>query len=148
MKHTKTLAVSALVLGTVITSSVFAFDYAKTATSLNPFASSAVTKVLQDKGLTAPTTDETKAYMEKMVAAREAEKKLSDADKAGLKTLRESFQKQERDYLRTKGIALPTEAEITKMNQVREALRSQAGEFQGALQSMGMGRGEGMGAGR
>lgn len=81
MKHVKTLAISALIVGTVVTSSAFAFDYVKK-TNTDPLASSAVTKVLQEKGITAPTSDEMKAFMEKMQSARDAEEKLSDADKS------------------------------------------------------------------
>lgn len=139
MKHVKTLAISALVVGTVITSSAFAFDYAKK-TNTDPLASSAVTKVLQEKGITAPTSDEMKAFMEKMQSARDAEEKLSDADKSGLQTLRDGFRKQERDYLRSKGVTLPSEEEISKMDAVHEALRSQMGELRGAFRGMGMGK--------
>lgn len=111
---------------------------------------------LAASGVTLPTADEAKAFQEKMKAAREAEAKLADADKATLKTMRDATQekiktireeaaKAEREYLRSKGVALPTEEEIAKI----EDTMKKAGEVLRAQHpNMGKERGEGREGGR
>ena len=134
MKHSKTILASVLLVGAVATSSVFAANMTGVTNKMakmNPFTTETVIKALADKGITAPTVEEAKAFETKMQAAHEAQEKLSDTDKAGLKTLRESFQKQERDYLRSKGVTLPSEEEIAKMKQIREVLGEQMKDFRG-----------------
>lgn len=87
-----------------------------------------VRAALAASGVTLPTTDEVKAFQDAMKAARTAESKLSDTDKAGLKAVRDAGQekikaimeetaKSEREYLRSKGVALPTEEAIAKMTE-------------------------------
>lgn len=117
---------------------------------------------LAASGVTLPTADEAKAFQEKMKAAREAEAKLSDTDKAALKTMRDATQqkiqaireesaKAEREYLRSKGVALPTEEEFTKiaetMKKAGEVLRAQhpnMGKERGEGREGGRGHGRGM----
>lgn len=90
-----------------------------------------VRATLAASGVTLPTAAEATAFHDKMKAARDAENALSDADKAGLKTIRDAAQekmrtlreetaKAERDYLRSKGVALPSEEEIAKMRDTME----------------------------
>ena len=115
---------------------------------------------LAASGVTLPTADEAKAFQEKMKTAREAEAKLADADKATLKTMRDATQekiktireeaaKTEREYLRSKGVTLPTEEEIAKMRDTMEkageVLRAQHPNF-GKERNEGRegGRGHGM----
>lgn len=111
---------------------------------------------LAASGVTLPTADEAKAFHEKMQAARDAEAKLADADKAALKTMRDAAQekikaireeaaKAEREYLRSKGVALPSEEEIAKMRDTME----KAGEvLRSQHPNMGKARGEGREGGR
>lgn len=106
---------------------------------------------LAASGVTLPSADEAKAFHEKMQAAREAEAKLADTDKAALKTMRDAAQekikaireeaaKAEREYLRSKGVALPSEEEIAKMRDTME----KAGEvLRSQHPNMGKARGEG-----
>lgn len=99
-----------------------------------------VRTALAASGVILPTADEAKAYHEKMKTAREAEQALPDADKATLKAMRDAaFEKAkviyaeaakaEREYLRSKGVALPSETEIAKMSETMkkaaEVLRAQ-----------------------
>ena len=99
---------------------------------------------LAASGVTLPTADEAKAFQDKMKASREAEENLSDTDKAALKTMRDATQekirtiheeaaKAEREYLRSKGVTLPTEEEIAKMadtmKKAGEVLRAQHPNF-------------------
>ncbi|MDQ1343609.1 MAG: hypothetical protein QG650_328 [Patescibacteria group bacterium] len=85
-----------------------------------------VREALAASGVTLPSVEAIDAFEAKMKAARDAESKLSDADKAELKKMRdatmaqvkavhEAAAKSERDYLRSKGVTLPTEDEIAKM---------------------------------
>ncbi len=111
---------------------------------------------LAASGVTLPTADEAKAFQEKMKAAREAEAKLSDTNKAALKAMRDTTQqkiqaireesaKAEREYLRSKGVALPAEDEISKMAETMK----KAGEVLRAQHpNMDKERGEGRGHGR
>lgn len=120
-----------------------------------------VRTALAASGVTLPTADEAKAYHEKMKAAREAEQALPDADKTALKTMRDATRekvqtiheesaKAEREYLRSKGVALPSEDEISKMSETMkkaaEVLRAQRPNM-GQDNENGM-RGEGRGHGR
>lgn len=86
---------------------------------------------LAASGVVLPSAEEMKSYAESMKAAREAQAKLSDADKAELKKLhdeamekmkqvRESSAKAERDFLRSKGVNLPSEETIAKMRSTME----------------------------
>lgn len=131
MKHTKSIIASVLLVGAVATTSVFAASSmgmtSKLTSQKNPFTNTAVIKALQDKGITVPTAEEAKAFHDKMQALHTAEKNLSEADKASYQALRESFKKQERDFLRSKGIVLPTEDEIAKMELIRTTLEGMKG---------------------
>ncbi len=127
MKHTKSIVASVLLVGVVATTSVFAASSMGSSSmhtdmQKSPFTNTNLIKVLQDKGITVPTPEEAKAFQTKMQAMKTAEKNLSDADKASFKLLRESFKKQERDFLRSKGVTLPSEEEIAKMELIRTTL--------------------------
>lgn len=112
-----------------------------------------VREALAASGVTLPSVDEINAFETKMKAAREAQAKLSDADKAELKKMREATMEQvrkihldaaktERDFLRSKGVALPTEDEIAKMREVGEkAAETFRSTMQGKFGKDGEGRG-------
>jgi hypothetical protein len=106
----------------------------------DPFSDPAVKKALTDAGIAVPTSEEAKAFMEKQMNAFTAEAKLSETDKAGLKALRESFRKQEREYLRSKGVDLPTEDTYAKFDKIHEVLKQQmkskVEQVQGTLQEV------------
>jgi hypothetical protein len=97
-----------------------------------------VREALAASGVTLPSTEELGAFHEKMQAARSAEAKLSDAEKAELQAIRtagmekiraihQETAKSERDYLRSKGVALPSEEEIAKMREIGEKARETLG---------------------
>lgn len=65
-------------------------------------------------GVTLPSAEEMKAHREQMQKVKDAMDNLSDADKATLKQMHEAAAKAERDFLRSKGVPLPTEDEIAK----------------------------------
>jgi len=127
MKHTKSIIASVLLVGVVATTSVFAATSMGTTSMTsemhkNHLSNPDIVKILQDKGITVPTPEEAQAFHTKMQSLRSAEKNLSDADKASFKLLRESFKKQERDFLRSKGVTLPSEEEVAKMELIRTTL--------------------------
>lgn len=97
-----------------------------------------VREALAASGVTLPSTEELAAFHEKMQAARAAEAKLSDAEKSELKAIRtagmekiraihQETAKNERDYLRSKGVALPSEEEIAEMREIGEKARETLG---------------------
>ena len=88
-----------------------------------------VQDALKTQGITLPTADEVQAFQTKMKNNMNAVKNLSDADKASLKTLREEFQAKEREFLRSKGVDLPTEDQIAQMKKVREAITTELGKL-------------------
>ena len=108
--------------------------------AVGPMGGIGMEKLLKDEqtraalaasGVILPSTEEIRSYAESMKAAREAQAKLSDADKAELKKLhdeamekmkqvRESAAKAERDFLRSKGVNLPSEETIAKMRSTME----------------------------
>ena len=114
-----------------------------------------VRETLAASGVTLPSTETITAYQEKMKAAREAQEKLSETEQAELKAIRdagmekiraiqEETAKSEREYLRTKGVTLPTEAEISEMS----ATAKKAGEvLRAKREELGMGDGMGFGKG-
>ena len=114
-----------------------------------------VRETLAASGVTLPSTETITAYQEKMKAARDAQEKLSETEQAELKAIRdagmekiraiqEETAKSEREYLRTKGVTLPTEAEITEMS----ATAKKAGEvLRAKREELGMGDSEGFGKG-
>ncbi len=137
INKTKIIIGSAVALAAVATTSAFAFNMSGGfQTKADIFTNPTVIKALTDSGITVPTAAEATAFMTKQKAAHEAEVKLSDADKAGLKTLKESFKKQERDYLRSKGIDLATEADIARFAKIRETLKLQMKDIRGANHEM------------
>ena len=119
-----------------------------------------VRETLAASGVTLPSTETITAYQEKMKAARDAQEKLSETEQAELKAIRdagmekvraiqEETAKSEREYLRAKGITLPTEAEITEIS----ATAKKAGEvLRAKREELGMGDsevfGKGMGGGK
>lgn len=97
-----------------------------------------VREALAASGITLPSAEELAAFHEKMQAARAAEAKLSDAEKTEFSAIRttgmekiraihEEIAKSERDYLRSKGVALPSEEEIAKMREIGEKARETLG---------------------
>ncbi|MFZ3232034.1 MAG: hypothetical protein WA194_00570 [Patescibacteria group bacterium] len=126
------------------------------------FSNEKIRTALAASGVTLPTADEAKAFQEKMKTARDAESKLSDTDKTTLKTMRDATQqkiqaiheesaKAEREYLRSKGVAIPTEEEFAKitetMKKAAEVLKAQhpnLGKEFGEGREGGRGHGRGM----
>ena len=114
-----------------------------------------VRETLAASGVTLPSTETVTAYQEKMKAARDAQEKLSETEQTELKAIRDAGMekvraiqaetaKSEREYLRSKGVALPTEAEITEMSEVAK----KAGEvLRAKREELGMGDGTGFGKG-
>ncbi len=147
MKHTKSIIASVLLVGAVATTSVFAASSmgmtSKLTSQKSPFTNTPVVKALQDKGITATTPEEAKAFQDKMQAMHDAKKNLSETDKASYQALQESFKKQERDFLRSKGIVLPTEDEIAKMELIKKTLGEMKGTMMNGSGSM-MKEGRGM----
>lgn len=85
-------------------------------------SNSGVVAALQAAGIAVPTAEEVKKHHTAMEAARKAERELSDANKKGLESLRKTFRKQERDYLRSVGVAFPAESEIEKFQTIHETI--------------------------
>lgn len=107
-----------------------------------------VRETLAASGVTLPSAEELAAFHEKMQAARAAEAKLSDTEKAEIKAIRtagmekirtihQEAAKNERDYLRSKGVTLPSEEEIAKMHEIAEKARETLGA-QGGKGGFGM----------
>ncbi|MDD2745509.1 MAG: hypothetical protein PHU93_03135 [Candidatus Gracilibacteria bacterium] len=151
MKHTKSIIASVLLVGALATTSVFAANSmgmtSKLMSQKSPFTNATVIKALQDKGITVPTPEEAKAFQTKMQTMHDAEKSLSEADKASYEALRQSFKKQERDFLRSKGIVLPTEDEIAKMELIKTTLGDMKGTMMNGSGSLSK-EGRGMMGGR
>jgi hypothetical protein len=153
MKHAKTIVASVLLVSAVAATSVFAANSMGMGNKAgmgkgNPFSNTGVIQMLKDKGITAPTAEEAKAFETKMKALQKAEKSLTTEAKAQLETLRQSFRKQEREFYRTQGVVLPTEDEIAKMEAIRELLKPATGSgARGPMGGEGMGRGGMMGGG-
>lgn len=108
----------------------------------NPLSNTGVIAAIQAAGLTVPTEADMKASMEAGKTTEEAIKKLSTDDQTALKTLRDSNraaekalreadQAKERDFLRSKGITLPTEDQIAKEKQIEEIIRKTLSGQQG-----------------
>lgn len=107
-----------------------------------------VRETLAASGVTLPSAEELATFHEKMQAARAAEAKLSDTEKAEIKAIRtvgmekiraihQEAAKSERDYLRSKGVTLPSEEEIAKMHEIAEKARETLGA-QGGKGGFGM----------
>ncbi len=120
----------------------------------DPLTNTGVIAAIQAAGLTVPTEAEMKANMENGKTTEEAIKKLSTDDQTALKTLRDSNrtaeealreadQAKERDFLRSKGITVPTEDQIAKEKQIQEIIRKTLGGPEG--KENGEGRGGMMG---
>ena len=129
MKHSKKLiGVSLLtaVLVPVLTFAATATGSIATGRSAPDFSKlpQSVQETLKAQGVTLPTADSIKAFETKMQNERTAIKSLSDADKASLKVIRDAARKQEREFLRSKGIDLPSEDEIVAAMKFKDALRS------------------------
>ncbi len=88
-----------------------------------------VQDALKAQGISIPSTDEVQAFQTKMQSEREAMKNLSEADRASLQTLREEFKKKEREFLRSKGVDMPTEDQIAQMKKLREAVQTEIGKL-------------------
>lgn len=88
--------------------------------------SSKIRETLSLSGVTLPSDSEITSAHAVMSKVKEARKSFqaTDADKAALKSIRDSAQKAEREYLRSKGIALPSEDEIAKAQAVHESVRT------------------------
>ncbi len=143
MKHTKSIVASVLLVSAIAATSVFASNSSSSVMGMsykmnmgNPFSNTGVIQLLKEKGITAPTPEEARAFQEKMQALQNAEKSLSTEGKAQLELLRKSFRKQERDFYRTQGVVLPSEVEIAKMEMIRDLLKLALGSG-----SLGMGQG-------
>lgn len=97
-------------------------------------------------GIALPTEAEKTAQKEARAKVEAAMKALTDDDRAALQVIREEAKKKEREYLRSKGVPLPSEDEIAaakaKKDAIQKALKD-AGITQGK-----MGKMEGKGHGR
>ncbi len=109
----------------------------------NIFTNSGVIAAIQAKGLTVPTETEMQVFHTAQETMMSGAMNLSDANKTELKTLRDTFQKQERDFLRSKWVVTPTEEQVTKMNTIHEIVRSTLGEKDGKNRMEERGRGSG-----
>lgn len=85
---------------------------------------SGVVAALQNAGITIPSAEEIKAFQINMESARKSQQNLSEASKTGLRFLRKSFQKQERDYLRSVGVTFPSESDIEKYQTIQETIKN------------------------
>lgn len=94
----------------------------------NIFTNSGVTAALQAKWLSTPTEAELQSYHTAMQAMMSGAMNLSDANKAELKKLRDSFQKTEREFLRSKWVTTPTDEQVAKMDAIHEVIRTTLGE--------------------
>ena len=107
-----------------------------------------VQTALTASGIAIPTADEMKTERDAMQKVGDAMKTLSDADKATLKTMRDTAQRAERDFLRTKGVPFPSEESIAKFQTFQQALHTlkggKTGENNGLGEKMGRGHGRGM----
>lgn len=85
---------------------------------------SGVVAALQNAGITIPSAEEIKAFQINMESARKSQQNLSEANKTELRSLRKSFQKQERDYLRSVGVMFPSESDIEKYQTIQETIKN------------------------
>jgi hypothetical protein len=87
---------------------------------------SQIRQALAASGVTLPSDSDISAAESTMKAVMEAQRNFqpTDADKAALKAIRDAAAKSERDYLRTKGVTLPSEDEIAKAQATNDAVRS------------------------
>ena len=108
----------------------------------NIFSNTEVVAALKAAGLTAPTEAEMQANMEKMKAMKTAIDKLSTEDQTALKTLRDANrtaeealrdanEAKEREFLRSKGISVPTETEIAQQKKIQDIIRTTLGNKEG-----------------
>lgn len=108
----------------------------------NILSNTEVVAALKAAGITAPTEAEMQANMEKMKAMKTAIDKLSTEDQTALKTLRDTNrtaedalrdanQAKEREFLRSKGITVPTEAEVAQEKKIHDIIRTTLGEKEG-----------------
>ena len=129
MKHAKKLMGVGLLTAVLVPVLTFAATATGTVTmgrSAPDFSKlpQSVQDTLKAAGVTAPTQEAIKAFETKMQNERTAMKNLSDADKASLKAIRDAARKQEREFLRSKGVDLPSEDEIAAAMKFKDALRS------------------------
>lgn len=113
----------------------------------NILSNSGVVTALKTAGLTAPTETEMKARMDAMKTTQDQIAKLSTDDQTALKSLRDSNRTaeealrdanaaKEREFLRSKGVSVPTEAEVAKAKQTQDVIRK-------ALEAQGIAGGKG-----
>ncbi len=91
--------------------------------------------LLTASGIAIPTDAEFQSHHEAMEKVRKSIDSLSETDKAALKTLRETAQKAERDFLRSKGVPFPSEEELAKFQtfhqKLQEVLKAERPNFRG-----------------
>ena len=130
MKSTKK---AAIVTGIIAAILVPAITFAATATGAIGMSHTtpsftklpqSVQDMLKAKGVTVPTAEAMKAFVTKMKNERKGRKSLSEADQATLSAIMEKARIEERAFLRTKGIDLPSEDEIAQMKKFRESLKA------------------------
>lgn len=105
----------------------------------NIFSNTEVVAALKAAGITTPTEAEIQANVEKMKAMKTAIDNLSTTDQTALKTLRDANrtveealrdanQVKEREFLRSKGVSVPTEAEVAKEKKIQDIVRTTLGD--------------------
>ncbi len=129
MKHAKKLMGVGLLttlLVPVLTFSATATGAVTTGRSAPDFSKppQSVQDTLKAAGVTAPTQEAIKTFETKMQNERTAIKSLSDADKASLKAIRDAARRQEREFLRSKGVDLPSEDEIVAAMKFKDTLKA------------------------
>ncbi len=87
-----------------------------------------VVAALKAAGITTPTEAEIQANMEKMKAMKTGIDNLSTTDQTALKALRDANQAKEREFLRSKGVSVPTEAELAKEKKIQDIIRTTLGD--------------------
>jgi hypothetical protein len=80
---------------------------------------------LKAQGITLPTKDEMRKFFDGMNRIKKSVQALPEADRAELQKLREAAHKAEREFLRSKGVALPSEDQIAQMKKTAEAVRAE-----------------------
>jgi hypothetical protein len=132
----KSIKKTAIVAGILTAILVPAMTFAATATGSLGMTRTApdftklpqtVQDTLKAQGVTVPTQAELQAFATKMANEKKARSTLSDADKATIKAIMEKAHAEERAFLRTKGIELPSEDEIAKMKKFKESLQTTIG---------------------
>jgi hypothetical protein len=132
MKSTKKAAIAAGVLAAIL---VPTLAFAATATgALGTRTAPDFTKLpttvqdtLKAQGVAIPTQAELTAFATKVANEKKARSTLSDADRAIIKAIMEKARAEERAFLRTKGVELPSEDEIAKMKKFKESLQTAVG---------------------